>query len=215
MLLVVDAGIEAEFFGHVAALVGAAGNAHRTGTAGLGELAHGRADRAAGGADHHGLARLGRDDLHEAVPGRDAGHADRAQVGRQRDVGGVDLLQHAALRGVDGDELLPAAHADDPVAHREVRVLRLHHLTDRAADHDFVQRLGGCVALALVHAAAHIGVEAQEVVAHPHLAIGQRGQRRFDEPEVVGLDLALRAGGEDDLAVEGAHGSFQSHNSRH
>jgi hypothetical protein len=38
-----------------------------------------------------------------------------------------------------------------------------------------IQRLRLRVALAVVHAAAHVGVQAQEVVAHQHLAVGSAG----------------------------------------
>jgi hypothetical protein len=58
VLLVVDAGVEAQFLGHVAALVGAAGDADRAAAARLGQRADRAADRAAGGADHHRLAGL-------------------------------------------------------------------------------------------------------------------------------------------------------------
>ena len=62
---------------------------------------------------------LGCDDLHQAVPGGDAGHADGAQVVRQRHMGGVDLAQRARLVGIDHAVLLPAAHADHLVARLE------------------------------------------------------------------------------------------------
>ena len=140
-LLVVDAGVEAELVDHVVALVGAAGDADGAAATRLGQLADRAADRAAGRAHDDGLARLGLDDLHQPVPGRDAGHADRAQVRRERHARGVDLAQHAGLRRVDHRVLLPAAHADDLVAGLVAGVSRLDHLAHRAADHHRVQRL--------------------------------------------------------------------------
>ena len=203
VLLVVDAFVEAEFFNHLTAFVRPTGQAHRARPAHLGELTDRAANGAAGGADDHRFTGLRVDDLHQPVPAGHAGHAHRAEVGRQRDVGRVDLLNHAALGRIDDLKLLPAAHADDLVADGKVRILRLDHLARRAADHHLVQRLRRRVALALVHAAAHVRIEAQVVVAHQHLPLGQRRQGLFDQLEVVGRRLALRAGGKVDLAVGG------------
>jgi hypothetical protein len=50
-------------------------------------------------------------------------------------------------------------------------VLAFDHLTHRAANHDFAQRLRLRVAFAVVHAAAHVGVETQVVVLHQHLVV--------------------------------------------
>jgi hypothetical protein len=169
--LVVDTGVKAELVHGVGALVRAAGNADHAAAARLGQRRKGTAHGAGGGADDHGFTGLGRDDLDQPVPGRDAGHADRAQVVAQRHVGGVHLAQRAGLVGVDHAVLLPAAHADDLVAGLEARVLRLDHLADDAALHHLAQRLRLGVALAGVHAPAHVGVQAQEVVLHQHLAV--------------------------------------------
>src|ERR1019366_8693240 len=84
--LVIDAGIEAELLRDIPALVDTAGDADRAAAARLRELAHGTANGAARGADDKGLSGLRLADLHEAVPGRDAGHADGAEVGRKRNV---------------------------------------------------------------------------------------------------------------------------------
>jgi hypothetical protein len=50
-------------------------------------------------------------------------------------------------------------------------IAALDHLADRAALHHLAQRLRLGVALGVVHAPAHVRVEAQEVVAHQHLAV--------------------------------------------
>jgi len=161
--LVVDAGVEAQLVDHVIALVLAAGETHDAAALELGELADHATDRARGGADRHGLAGLGVHDPVQAIPRRHARHADRAQVGRQRNMARVHLL-HAAPVG-DAD-LLPAEHADHVVAHRIGRVLGRFHHAHRAADHHLVQRLRLRVRLAVVHAAAHVRIERQEMVAH-------------------------------------------------
>jgi hypothetical protein len=203
--LVIDAGVKAQLLGGVAAFVGAARNAHRTAAPGLGQRGKGAAHRAGGGAHHHGVARLGRNDLDQPVPGRDAGHAHGAQVVRQGHMGGVHLAQGAGGVGIDHAVLLPATHAHHLVARGVLGVAALDHLAHRAADHHAVQRLGGGVALALVHAAAHVGVQAEVVVAHQHLAVLQRRRVGGDEAEVLHRGFALGAAGKQDLLVAG-HG---------
>ena len=79
---------------------------------------------------------LGSMICHQADPGRDARHADRAQVGRQRDVRGVDLAQHAALRCASTTEYCcqpPMPTTLSPAA--KAAMLRFDHLADGAADH--------------------------------------------------------------------------------
>ena len=82
--LVVDAGVEAELLRHVAALVGAAGDADGAAALDLGDLADDRADRAGGRRDHHRLAGLGLADLEQAEIGGPAGHAEPADPALQR-----------------------------------------------------------------------------------------------------------------------------------
>ena len=201
VFLVVDAGVKAQFFHSVLALVGATGNAHRTAAPGLGQSGKGAAHGASSGAYHHGVAFLGRNDLDQAVPGRDTRHAHGAQVVRQRHMGGIDLAQRAGLLGIDHAVFLPAAHAHHLVAHRVLGMLALGHFTHGATDHDFAQRLRCGVALALVHAAAHIGIQAQKVVAYQHLAVLERGRVGGHQLEVAGHGFALGAVVENDLLV--------------
>jgi hypothetical protein len=149
--------------------------------------------------------RLRRDHLQQPVPGGDARHADRAEVGRERDLRAVHLLQHTALIGIDQQVLLPAAHADDLVTDLELRTARIDDFTDRAANHHLVQRLRLGVTPALIHAAAHIGVEAQVMVAHQHLTIDEGRNRCFDQPEVIDAGLPGRTGGQKVLFVHEIH----------
>jgi hypothetical protein len=60
---VVDAGIEAEFLGHVPAFVGPACDADGSGTLDPGDLADNRADRTRSCRDHHGFTSGGLADL--------------------------------------------------------------------------------------------------------------------------------------------------------
>jgi len=86
-------------------------------------------------------------------------------------------------------------------------VARLLHLAARAADHHLAQRLGLGVALAVVHAPAHVRVQAQVMVAHQHLAFAQLGCLHRHQPEVAGRGFALRPVVEQDLTIDGHDGS--------
>ena len=120
---------------------------------------------------------------------------------RQGHVGGVNLAQRARLGSIDHAVLLPAAHAHHLVARFEFGVLGLDHLAHRATNHHLAQPLRCSVALAVVHAAAHVGIQAQEVVLDKHLAIFQRRGVGGDQLEVVSGCFALRAVVEHDLLV--------------
>src|SRR6185369_4188320 len=93
--LVVDARVEAELARHVLALGWPAGKADGAASVNLRELAHDAADRAAGGGNDHGLARLRLADLQQAVPRGDAGHAAGAEIRGRRNLRRVDR-PHAA-----------------------------------------------------------------------------------------------------------------------
>ena len=80
----IEAIVKAEFLLDVVALVPAAGDANRPRALDLGDLANRRADRAGGGGNDHGLARLRLADVEQACVGRHAGHAEHAHSGRDR-----------------------------------------------------------------------------------------------------------------------------------
>jgi len=122
---------------------------------------------------------------------------------RQGHVGGVDFAQGAWHVGVHGAVLLPATHAHHRVAGLEFGVTAVHHLADGAADHDLTQGLRHCVAFAFVHAAAHVGVEAQVMVAHQHFAVFQFRQWQFDHFEILSSGFALWAVVQNDAVVDG------------
>ena len=63
----VDAGIEAEFLGHVTAFLWSSGDADDVGTLDPGDLADNRADRTRSCRDHHGLASGGFADLEQPM----------------------------------------------------------------------------------------------------------------------------------------------------
>ena len=203
VLFVVDAGVKAQFVDHVIAFVFATSNAHHAAAACFGQCTISAAHSTARRAHGHGLACFGRDDFHQAIPSGHAGHADRAEVMRQRYMAGVHLAQGAQNIGINDAVFLPAPHAHDLVTCLEFGVAAVHHLAHGPADHDLAQRLGHGVAFALVHAPAHVRVQAHEVVFHEHLAILQSGNRRCDLFEVGHSGLTLRAIVENDLMVEG------------
>src|SRR5215471_5508239 len=145
--LVVDASVESELARHQLAFRLPTGDADCAAAAQFRELSHNAADSAGGRRYHHRLALLRLSDLSEPVPGGDAGHAHAAKVRRSRDRPDVYFAQPGA-----GDlELLPAPHPADEVAWLELRVFRLDHLCDGAADHHLAEWLRRRVGLALLH----------------------------------------------------------------
>ena len=88
-------------------------------------------------------------------------------------------------------------------------MLAVHHFAHGATEHDLPQSLGHRVAFALVHAAAHVGVQTHEVVLDQHLAVLQSRNGRFNQFEVGHSGFALGTIVEHDLVVEG-HLCFRS-----
>jgi hypothetical protein len=78
--LVVDAGIKTEFAHRIGTFFRPTGDAHCAAATRLGQRTKSRTDGAGGGADHHRLPGYGHDDVIQADPGGDAGHADRAEI---------------------------------------------------------------------------------------------------------------------------------------
>src|SRR6185295_7673554 len=120
--LVVDAGVETELLHHVVALRPAPRDTDRAAALQPGDLADHAAYRPRGRRHDDGFARLRLADIEQPDPGGHAGHAEHAEVGRQRDLAGIDLVQSLA---VGAAIVLPAKHADDLVAGLESRVARL------------------------------------------------------------------------------------------
>src|SRR5581483_1166457 len=194
--LVVDAGVEAELVDDVAAFLRTAGDADGAAAPQLRELAHDAAHRARGGRDHHGFARLRPADLLQAEVGRHPGHAEDAEVvaeRRRRAVHPRRLLRRA--------EELPAERREDVLALLQLRIPGLQHFAHRLPHHHLAQLDALGVALRVAHAAAHVRVEREPQVAHQHLALGGRRQRRLLHAEVVLRHPAGRAARQHDAAV--------------
>jgi hypothetical protein len=88
-------------------------DAHRAAAAELGDLAHERSHGSDGGRDRDGLAGFGLPDIVQARPGRHAGHAEDAERGLDRRLGGIELAKAGRVRHRMG---LPAEIAHDGVA---------------------------------------------------------------------------------------------------
>lgn len=177
LLLVVEAGVEAELLGdEVELLVGADGADDGEALA-LGDLADDLADGAGGGAHEDGLAGLGFPDLVQAGPGREPGHAEgpeeQAQVEAVRvadlaDAGGGRVRHHGVLG--DGRE------GEDDVALGEALGAAPEHLGDDAVEHRPVQVKGRRVRLLLgrAHAPAEVGVHRGLLDLEHEAALGGR-----------------------------------------
>src|SRR5947207_2793200 len=106
----VNAGVEAEFVGHVTAFLWSCSDADGTRAFYAGDLADNRADRAGSGRDHHGLASGRFADLEQARVSGHSGHSENAQCSLNRCSAWVDLLQ----AGTVGQSMaLPAGTADN------------------------------------------------------------------------------------------------------
>jgi hypothetical protein len=55
---------------------------------------------------------------------------------------------------------------------------------DRAAVHRLAELERREIAFHVVHAAAHVGIDAEPLVAHAHLAVGEVGERELLQLEI-------------------------------
>ena len=124
----------------------------------------------------------------------------------------VDALQAAAPDLVFRHQavFLHAWHGRDDVAGRKLWVARRHHLADAASAHDLANAYRWDVALAVVHPAAHGGVERQRQRLDQHPAVGRLGHGFAGERPAFGAGHAHRALGKADLAVGEAGGDVHA-----
>ena len=169
------------------------------------ELPDDAADRARGRGDDDRLAGLRLDDLVEPVPGRDAGHADDAEIGGKRDRLGVDDFVQPAPSLSENCCQPPGPTTKSPGL--KFRCARLDDLADRAAAHHGADLLRLGVALGVAEPAAHVGIEREIMVAHDDLPFAGARDRGFRRPGNSRRDFFGRAGVENDLFVDG-HGRF-------
>ena len=198
----VDAIVEAELVAHVGAFVGTAGDPDRARAAQLGDLPDHRADRAAGGGDRDGLARLRLADVLQPGPRGHARHAEHAQRRRGRRPG---LGQLAHRLGVAERPFLPAGPPGHQVALGESRRARGNHPADHLAGHHLADLHRRGVRRPVAHPPAHVGVEREPDRAQQDLAVaGLRGGLGLDA-EIVRRRRALGPAGEHDAAVGVRH----------
>ena len=143
-------------------------------------------------------------DVQQSEIGGHARHAECAEVHGQRRQAGIDPRELLRL----GDRVfLHAEHADDMVAHGDPGIIRRDHAPHGACAHDFADTDRRHVGLALVHPAAHRGVERDVQDLHQHLAVAGCRDRSRRVLEVGALDHADRAPGELELVIDGVgHG---------
>jgi hypothetical protein len=159
----------------------------------FGELAGDAAHRAARRRHDDRFAGLGPAVLVEPDPRRDAGHADRAEVGRKRHVRRIDFAHAAAVAPAVE---LPARARLDEVADLEFLVARFDHFADRGADHDLADLGFPGIRLGVIHAPAHVGIERQVMRAHDEFAVRRGWHGRFHEAKVLKLDRPARTRGQ-------------------
>src|SRR5262249_58316752 len=120
----IDAGIEAEFLGHVTAFLWSSGDADGVGTLDPGDLADNRADCTRSCCDHHRLASGRLADLKQPHVSSHSGHSEDAQCSLNRCSRWIDLLQAGAI----GQSIsLPAGTADNDITLGEPREVRGNH----------------------------------------------------------------------------------------
>ena len=108
-----------------------------------------------------------------------------------------------ALFASNGGVLAPAEEVQDVVADRDALGVGGDDLADGAALHGLAELEGGGVGLGGAHAAAHVRVDGQVLVAHQDLALGRAASLGLDQGEVLGLRPADGAGDEVPFAVDG------------
>ena len=189
---VVDGRVEAELLGEDRALLGPAGDADDAGAVALGELPGDRADRAGGGRDDDGLTLLGLADFLHPDPGREPGHAERAEV----EAGGdpLDLRHPLQRRGVGGDEVLgPAGQPLDQLPLLVVGVLGLDHPTEPERAHRLADLHRRQVARHVLDPGPVGRIERDPLGADQRLAVADPRQLLLDELEGPVVDPPLGA----------------------
>ena len=194
--LVVDHRVDPDLVLQETRLLCAAGRGDDLVALQLGDLADQGADGACGTGDEDHIAWLEGGDAEQASVGGQARHAGDTQEGFGRQAVGVQLLDGAG-RGVEG--LPPAEVGLDEIAGLEGRVVRGDHLADGTAIKGPAQLEGRDIALHVVHAAAHVGIDGHPGVADLDLSCARRRQVNGGELEVGGGRQALRTAAQADF----------------
>ena len=181
----------------------AAGGGHHGAALHLGHLRHNRTDRAGRAGHKHRVPRLRLADFQQAGITRQPRHAQHTQKGTGRNAGQArQFFQRGGRRHIG---FAPAEHGIDQITGREIRAVAGHHFTHGAA----LQRLANLerrdIAGPVIHAAAHIGVNAHEQVLHQHFADAGGWQGHAGHGKMFGSGHANGPGGQADFTGLG-HG---------
>ncbi|KOT02711.1 hypothetical protein DM50_3748 [Burkholderia mallei] len=196
-IVVIDARVEAERPGHIAALVRAARDADDAATLELRDLPDDRAHRAARRRDGHRLARLRLADVQQSEVRGEARHAEHAErVRRMRDV-----RERHQVGAVGHGVVLPAGVRQHEIAVAERGHARRDDAAHRSAHHHAAELDGRSIRGRVAHAAAHVRIERQPDRAQQHLARRGHGHRRRFGAEILRRGRALRARVQHDPAV--------------
>ena len=95
-------------------------------------------------------------------------------------------IEFADGSGSSIERLAPAIVGLDQIADRKARIIGGDHFANRAARQGLADLERRCVALHVVHASTHVGVDGHPGVADLNLAWAGRGQIYADQVEVVG-----------------------------
>ena len=204
LVLVVDAGVEAERLRDPGAFLRPAGDADGAAAQIAGDLADKHADRAGGGGDQHGLTLFGPADLDEAVIGGLAGDAvERDQVAERLRIGRQLLQPMRLVHGI----VLPADRRADDIAGGKPVGFTLRHDADAVAVHDLAGADPLAVGVAL-HPGPVGGVERQQEAAHLDLPVARRRDVAGPHLEMALLQLAGGSFDQENPAVRLGHGTI-------
>ena len=201
--MIVEGGVVAQLVRQVLDLGGGAGTAdHPRGAPQPRELAGEPADGPRRARDEDGVALLEVRHVEQPGPGGQRRHAEHAEeIGRRH-----ALARHGPnFLAVQQRVLAPAGVVRDERPDGQRLDLGGDHLADRTAFQGGVEPERRHVGRDVVHPSAHVRVDRQGHVAHDQLPLDRIGQLRLDEPGVAQLRLAVRTGGQVDLASRSRH----------
>ena len=157
VVLVVDAGIEAEVLNNNSALLRPPGDADHAGAEDTGDLPGDRAGGAGRGGDHHGVARLRAADLFHPEVGCGATGSVDAHDGAL-----VALPGNRRAEDVIADEhiFLKSGQRGDDVAHLVCGTTGLDDLSHTGGTDDLADTNGREIARLVVEPGSHRGVQA-------------------------------------------------------
>ena len=159
-------------------------------TFGLGYLDDRRADGAGGGRDEDDVAFFRRRHVEQAEIGRGSRHSQHAEERLRLDAEIRHLCQR--LGGKHGF-VAPAGEMADQVARREGVAPAFDDYAERSAVHRRVQRERRDVGFGIVHPPAHVRIDREPQVAHPHHAVVERRRRDLLQLEIGRCRHSLRA----------------------